>query len=626
MSPNVDITIRTINENDQATNKAVGSLTELNSAISLVSRGMQVAKQLYAETAGVTFEYAGQVRDLAAITGTGAESSSRLLQVLDDFEIGAGDVTAATRVMTKQGLSPTIETLAQLSDQFLAIEDPVKRADFVMQNLGRGGAKWVNVLQQGSENILALNEGVNQNLILTDQQVQQTERYRLKMDEVSDTIQGWKIQATLAFFDITDKTALHAEAIKRVAEAHNMNAYVMQKQQGTYADEIAAMELAITSEQELTDGLKGNSEALLDNSDALALIDYGKLISGIQSAQQETDRFIETNDDLNKQIAEQTEKIAQLTAQGYSPMGETIQKEQEKLNGLTGKLNENAAAHDKWQKQTVFAFAQAAAAADGQITQKEGAILTNMGVQLGLFDQKTADAMTAVTEAFNSVDPSSAESAIASVNDALNALDGTTATTYINVITTTTGGGTGGGCFIAGTPVAMMDGDEKAIEDLIVGDEVLVHDFDKGINTPSKITKVFHHTELEMPGYYLLINDRIAVTPNHNMYTADGWIVASDLILGNRLFSLDDGYEAIVSIETIRERVPVYNIEVEHAAHNYFADGVLVHNLKRTQTIGGAVSAGSSGNAAGGGLIVNIETMNVFANDSEEFALSLGEL
>ena len=138
--------------------------------------------------------YAGAVRDLALVSGTGAEQSSLLLQVLDDFEISAEDVTVATKKMTANGLVPTVETLAQLSDQYLAIQDPMERNEFVLKNLGKAGLEWVNVLSQGSEALMKTSDEVNKYLILSDEQIKKAEQERLAMDALSDSWQGVKIQ------------------------------------------------------------------------------------------------------------------------------------------------------------------------------------------------------------------------------------------------------------------------------------------------------------------------------------------------------------------------------------------------------------------------------------------------
>jgi len=137
--------------------------------------------------------YAGSVRDLAAISGTGAAQTSLFLQVLDDFEISAENATTATKALTKQGLVPNLETLAKLSDEYKAIQDPIEKNQFLLKNLGKAGLEWVNVLNQGSAALLESGTEVNKNLILTDKQIEDAEKARLAVDAVSDSWEGFKV-------------------------------------------------------------------------------------------------------------------------------------------------------------------------------------------------------------------------------------------------------------------------------------------------------------------------------------------------------------------------------------------------------------------------------------------------
>jgi len=100
-------------------------------------------------------KYAQQVRDLSLISGTGAEETSKFIQVLDDYQLSAEDATLATKKLKDQGLVPSIDTLAKLADEYKKIQDPAQKMVFIQENLGRGGAKWVNVLNQSSDALRA---------------------------------------------------------------------------------------------------------------------------------------------------------------------------------------------------------------------------------------------------------------------------------------------------------------------------------------------------------------------------------------------------------------------------------------------------------------------------------------
>jgi len=69
-------------------------------------------------------------------------------------------------------------------------------------------------------------------------------------------------------------------------------------------------------------------------------------------------------------------------------------------------------------------------------------------------------------------------------------------------------------CFLAGTPIALSDGTEKPIEDVKVGDIVLSYDEERKSNVASIVKKTFYHPEEQSNGY-LVINNKLKVTPNH---------------------------------------------------------------------------------------------------------------
>src|SRR5258706_7757425 len=136
-------------------------------------------------------KYAQQVRDLSLISGTGAEETSKFIQVLDDYQLSAEDATLATKKLKDQGLVPSIDTLAKLADEYKKIQDPAQKMVFIQENLGRGGAKWVNVLNQSSDALRANAAQTHKNLILFDKQNSHTEKEKLAIDALSDTYNGW---------------------------------------------------------------------------------------------------------------------------------------------------------------------------------------------------------------------------------------------------------------------------------------------------------------------------------------------------------------------------------------------------------------------------------------------------
>jgi len=130
-------------------------------------------------------------------------------------------------------------------------------------------------------------------------------------------------------------------------------------------------------------------------------------------------------------------------------------------------------------------------------------------------------------------------------------------------------------CFTAGTPVTLADGSQKPIESVRVGDSVLAFDTAANQAVPSTVLKTFkHHVE-----NLLVINATINTTPEHRFYLNGKWIAARELRVGDELLSVTGSKVKISSIAKLKKSVDVYNMHVADF-HNYFAAGVLVHNIK----------------------------------------------
>lgn len=146
---------------------------------------------------------------------------------------------------------------------------------------------------------------------------------------------------------------------------------------------------------------------------------------------------------------------------------------------------------------------------------------------------------------------------------------------YLNV---GVAGGYIGGCFLAGTPIAMADGSYKNIEDVAIGDQVLAYNPATGRLDTDTVDNTFNHTADQMGSdYYVIINDEIKVTPNHPVYTQRGWVTVGDLTTHDMLLNQSGDFFPITSLQKVYQQAPVYNLEVTND-HDYFAQGMLAHN------------------------------------------------
>jgi hypothetical protein len=155
-------------------------------------------------------------------------------------------------------------------------------------------------------------------------------------------------------------------------------------------------------------------------------------------------------------------------------------------------------------------------------------------------------------------------------------------------------------CFLADTKISMADGTKKNIEDVNVWDEVVVYDELLAKNFSSPVTEVVHNTPRTELIYTITLDDGTIVKPNqdHPMYEArtKTYVTMSTFAKiykewVNPLLQKEDGsIHTISSIEWYKMTVPTYNLHVigisntpniislAGIGHNYYANGILVHN------------------------------------------------
>jgi hypothetical protein len=159
-------------------------------AMAAVTGAVVAARKAYEATVGEAMDYAREIRQLSSITGQTAEETSRLVNVFGDFDIETSQVTAAMRIMRQQGLVPTMDTIAELSDRYLALAPGIERVNFLQTTFGRGGAEFDAVLRQGSAALRERAATVESGLVLTQRQLDQAEELRLAQDDLKDSIRS----------------------------------------------------------------------------------------------------------------------------------------------------------------------------------------------------------------------------------------------------------------------------------------------------------------------------------------------------------------------------------------------------------------------------------------------------
>lgn len=392
MADRVEIVV-TANDSASQILRGIGSqLGGLGTAISSIANGdiVGLTSQVieFGKESIKTFTDGAQAaKQLSLVSGESIENTSRFIQVLDDYEISQQDALAATKALTKEGLSPTIETLAKLSDQYRAIQDPEKKNQFIIENLGRAGLQWAKVLDQGSEALYQQAGAIDNHLIYTEEMYQQAEELRLAQDQLNDTWEATKIQignelvpVLAKFLEISNKVdagiSIWAKDTEKATDATETN---------TNAVADNTIELEKSSEQ-----LKAEADAIKALTERYQ--GYLDLASGIFSEQVS---YEEELNGLTKEKIKLEEEYNSLSEEGWDKNREKLEDNLKAYDDVNTKINELKEDHRLAMGQMQYDLLLTKLSVDG-LTTAEFNMATEAGIAFGVFDRESADAAIAM--------------------------------------------------------------------------------------------------------------------------------------------------------------------------------------------------------------------------------------
>lgn len=178
-----------------ASQQAGIDFTNLKSALDLGIGAFKAIKGAAEAVINPTVDYAASVRDLQRTIGATAEESSKLIQAADDMGISSGTLSAALQAAIRKGVKPTVEGIGALADEYNAIQDPIARTKFLMDNFGRSGAALAPLMEQGAAGIAAMgDEAERMGLVMGQDAVDAARQYELAVDNLEDSMLALKIQ------------------------------------------------------------------------------------------------------------------------------------------------------------------------------------------------------------------------------------------------------------------------------------------------------------------------------------------------------------------------------------------------------------------------------------------------
>lgn len=148
-------------------------------------------------------------------------------------------------------------------------------------------------------------------------------------------------------------------------------------------------------------------------------------------------------------------------------------------------------------------------------------------------------------------------------------------------------------CFVAGTQITMADGTEKSIEDVVVGDEVL--SFNGTENESKRVIDLKAPTHKDIVKYVFSNQTELICTHDHPIFTDGGELASYAPELTNSRYDLDKevkqikvgdlvfvnktnsqtAVKEIIELDLGDTQTYIFTVEDNH---NFYANGILVHN------------------------------------------------
>lgn len=177
--------------NFKALDKTFQSLTGVSlsaaGGIALVGAAVQKAVKFVKESVAETVAYNKTIREMTQVTGLGADEISRIVQVGDDWGISIDAIRTSLAFMNKQGLTPSIDNLAKIADEYVAAKDKSAWANEAVKTLGRGYQTLIPILAKGGDALRAQTAAIDDNLIATEDSIRASRNYEVAVDDLQDT-------------------------------------------------------------------------------------------------------------------------------------------------------------------------------------------------------------------------------------------------------------------------------------------------------------------------------------------------------------------------------------------------------------------------------------------------------
>lgn len=363
-------------------------------AFDIAAVAAAAAADFIGDSTQAAYEYAEEIKGISDVTGQSAESTSRLVQAMDDAGVSSDVVKKALREMSKDGVEPNIEELAALSDEFLTLNSGAERGQFLIDHFGKAGEQMARAMMLGGDAILELNDGVSENLVLTQSAIDAAEAYRKNVDDLNDSWEGFKITIGNAVIP----------AINSAFDSQNRWNAAMQQAQA---------ELNTTNPYMIRHAAMLEYEALKQNEASAARLNGLASMYESTAATQDLGEATEYTADQIKEMSRANNEQLSLVQRLQGIMTDynaTLAETTEKYGENSQEVQDLQAEHEQAMRQIAYDLYLAKLQAGG-LTDAEYQMGLQAGVSAGLIDQATVDMALAFDQGAQAAVEASGEAA-----------------------------------------------------------------------------------------------------------------------------------------------------------------------------------------------------------------------
>ncbi len=312
-------TILGLDKDMSAFGKNIGSTNDLLSGlgVSIPTTPMNALGLAISKTAdftrkaiNLTVDYNKEIREMTQVTGLGAAEISRIIQVGDDWGISLEQLRTSLGLMQKNGVSPSIENLAKLADEYVNTTDKTKFAEKANQLLGRSWQTLIPLLAKGGQAFKDQAANIDASLLATDKSIRQARAFEIALDNLNDkwtainyNVGKNTIPLVTYFLEMLDKNSpratLAAELVAKGVAKTGDEAY---KMAGKFMEANQIIEEELNLLPQLVDGHELAAKAINDvNNENKNLVAYGPAFVAQLVAQKQHMDALAVQSDLARQ-------------------------------------------------------------------------------------------------------------------------------------------------------------------------------------------------------------------------------------------------------------------------------------------------------------------------------------